>query len=409
MKAIEKFISWLGGRKEFKGLDAEQIVNALNEMSSSDEGKAKVKDLMAEFKKDQKISNASEVLKAQNGLALRRAQRQEYRNAMDEYRNDAEMNKYRRGYLRDLARERAAKVASAPVETPVYDRQKARDIMESKGIGRGSYGDNRVLAKKAKAAATTGFDESMYNWDPNQEFDRARFRERKQIARLVHPEYNWRQRRAFALMDANPSKSATGEAPTGTSQSQTQAPNLPIATLPRTFDLPKIEIAERAPVWIDTRTAARRPIQNTDKIDTNVDWSQFEEDVDINPVTTHMTAEEFRNHPNFRRGYSGRLGHTVPTSINIGGVEYPIAVTTGMYGNNLGIENDHTYAYDPSTGKIRKLKEDFTGGVRSSYGFEEGSEWIDMLPAEGWKFQQSGHNMNYGPATYRTAYGRMNR
>lgn len=120
-----------------------------------------------------------------------------------------------------------------------------------------------------------------------------------------------------------------------------------------------------------------------------------------------MSVDEFRNHPNFRRAYSGRLGHTAPTSINIGGVEYPIAVTTGMYGNNLGIENDHTYAYDPNTGKIRKLKEDYTGGVRSSYGFEEGSEWIDMLPAEGWKYQQTGHNMNYTMPTYRTAYGQF--
>ena len=143
-------------------MNSDQVITALNEMSSSEEGKAEVAKLMSAFKQDQKIGSASEVLKAQSGAALRRAQRQEYRNAMDEYRNDTEMNKYRRGYLRDMARERANAVVS-PTETPIYDRQKARDIMESRGIGRGNYGDNRVLAKKAKAAATSGFNESMYN------------------------------------------------------------------------------------------------------------------------------------------------------------------------------------------------------------------------------------------------------
>ena len=143
-------------------MNSDQVITALNEMSSSEEGKAEVAKLMSAFKQDQKIGSASEVLKAQSGATLRRAQRQEYRNAMNEYRNDAEMNKYRRGYLRDMARERANVVVS-PTETPSYNRQKARDIMESRGIGRGNYGDNRVLAKKAKSAATSGFNESMYN------------------------------------------------------------------------------------------------------------------------------------------------------------------------------------------------------------------------------------------------------
>ena len=187
-------------------------------------------------------------------------------------------------------------------------------------------------------------------------------------------------------MDADSVVPSTKEViPVGTYKSQT--PNLPSVVLPKTFDLPKLEIAERGPVWIDTKSATMRtPIVNNEKINTNVDWNSFMEEPKIamvSPTNPVMTVEQFRNHPNFRRVYSGRLGHTAPTSINIGGVEYPIAVTTGMYGNNLGIENDHTYAYDPNTGKIRKLKEDFTGGVRSSYGFEEGSEWIDMLPAEG--------------------------
>ena len=55
-------------------------------------------------------------------------------------------------------------------------------------IRKGNVGDGRVLAKKAKSAAVDGFDESMYNWDENQEFDRQRFRERKREAREANPE-----------------------------------------------------------------------------------------------------------------------------------------------------------------------------------------------------------------------------
>jgi uncharacterized protein YkwD len=171
-------------------MNPDQVITALNEMSSSEEGKAAVSKLMSAFKQDQKISDASEVLKAQSGAALRRAQRQEYKNAMNEYRNDTEMNKYRRGYLRDMAREAAAAVTipesseTAPVERirprDVYDRDEARQIMLDKGVRvkqtrtdwdgnvlertrKGNVGDGRVLVKKAKSAAVDGFDESMYN------------------------------------------------------------------------------------------------------------------------------------------------------------------------------------------------------------------------------------------------------
>lgn len=112
-------------------MNSDQIITALNEMSSSEEGKAEVAKLMSAFKQDQKIGSASEVLKAQSGAALRRAQRQEYRNAMNEYRNDAEMNKYRRGYLRDMAKERANNVAvsqnSSLQTSPIFDKERFRD------------------------------------------------------------------------------------------------------------------------------------------------------------------------------------------------------------------------------------------------------------------------------------------
>lgn len=97
-----------------------------------------------------------------------------------------------------------------------FNRQKAIQIMLDKGIktintfidDTGSYdtvswnrGHRGILAKKAKAAATEGFDESMFHWDPNQKFDRNRYRERMRNARNLHPEYNRRQRKAYALMD----------------------------------------------------------------------------------------------------------------------------------------------------------------------------------------------------------------
>jgi hypothetical protein len=60
---------------------------------------------------------------------------------------------------------------------------------------------NKLIAKKQKAAATEGFDESMYNFDPNQEFNRQLYRQRKRDARDINPEWNAKQRRAYALAD----------------------------------------------------------------------------------------------------------------------------------------------------------------------------------------------------------------
>ena len=88
---------------------------------------------------------------------------------------------------------------------------------------KGDVGDGRVLAKKAKSAAVEGFDESMYNWDVNQTFDRKEFRDKKRMAKEVNPQWNWRERRAFALMDANGPKN----------------PNLPDIPMPK---LPKMQL-----------------------------------------------------------------------------------------------------------------------------------------------------------------------
>lgn len=52
-------------------MNSDQVITALNEMSSSEEGKAEVVKLMSAFKQDQKINVASEVLKAKNGTSCR--------------------------------------------------------------------------------------------------------------------------------------------------------------------------------------------------------------------------------------------------------------------------------------------------------------------------------------------------
>ena len=92
-------------------------------MSSSKEGKDEVARLMAEFKQDQKIESASEVLKASGGAALHKARRTAYRNAMSG--------------ARETARQAANAVVLPEEETsnaPVFDRNKARQIMVDNGI-----------------------------------------------------------------------------------------------------------------------------------------------------------------------------------------------------------------------------------------------------------------------------------
>lgn len=175
-------------------MSEEALIKEINTLVEKDP--ETVKALVAEFNKSQqKFAKGGKVeymvSKFQNGgTALRKAQRQAYRDAMSSMRNDEEMNKYRRGYLRDIARDTASAVTlpesaeENDVERvrprDVYDRDEARQIMLDKGVRvkqtrtdwdgnvlertiKGNVGDGRVLAKKAKSAAVDGFDESMYN------------------------------------------------------------------------------------------------------------------------------------------------------------------------------------------------------------------------------------------------------
>ena len=77
MKKLKEFIAWVGKQKGFEGMNPDQVIAALNEMSSSKEGKAEVAKLMSTFKQDQKIDNAADVLKAQNGRRFDRAKSKE--------------------------------------------------------------------------------------------------------------------------------------------------------------------------------------------------------------------------------------------------------------------------------------------------------------------------------------------
>lgn len=110
-------------------------------------------------------------------------------------------------------------------------------------------------------------------------------------------------------------------------------------------------------------------------------------DTDSTPQTKPIITEgQFRNSKYFR-GVHGMAPNAV---ITVGGKKYPIMATTGLYGNTMGLTNDHTYAYDPETGKIRKVYENFMGMPFNQ--FDHGSEWIDpsTLPL----FNKQGGKMN---------------
>ena len=71
--------------------------------------------------------------------------------------------------------------------------------------------------------------------------------------------------------------------------------------------------------------------------------------------------------------------HGKTTFIN--GKEYPIVVTQNLIGKKVpGLENDRTYAVDPETGLIRKVREFWTGHISTDSGgakWDAGSDWVD--------------------------------
>ena len=70
-----------------------------------------------------------------------------------------------------------------------------------------------------------------------------------------------------------------------------------------------------------------------------------------------ITESDFRNNRHFRNIH----GASPNATIDIEGKTYPIMATTGLLGSNSGIENDRVYAFDPETGMVRAVWENFMG------------------------------------------------
>lgn len=86
------------------------------------------------------------------------------------------------------------------------------------------------------------------------------------------------------------------------------------------------------------------------------------------------TEEQFRNSKYFRKHALGRQ------YIEIDGKKYPMMVTQNIEENHpLGLKNDMSYAFDPTTGKVRLLSETAAGLVHNKM-FDKNSTWIDISP-----------------------------
>ena len=86
------------------------------------------------------------------------------------------------------------------------------------------------------------------------------------------------------------------------------------------------------------------------------------------------TEEHFRNSKYFRKHALGRK------YIEIDGKKYPMMVTQNIEENNpLGLQNDMSYAFDPTTGKVRLIRETAAGLVHNKM-FDKNSTWINISP-----------------------------
>lgn len=105
-----------------------------------------------------------------------------------------------------------------------------------------------------------------------------------------------------------------------------------------------------------------------------------------------VSKKQFMGSSHFRPHKGGT------THVTIDGTSYPVMVTTGLLGNDFGLENDRTYAYDETNGKIKLLHEGMFGNVvkGGKYGhtgkWADGADWIDLkvLP----EFKKMGGNIH---------------
>ena len=95
----------------------------------------------------------------------------------------------------------------------------------------------------------------------------------------------------------------------------------------------------------------------------------------VTSTNTGWTEQDFRSSPYFRNIYGSPKNRV----LTIEGKTYPIMATTGLFGNPV-VDNDHTYAFDPNTGMIRKVEESWIFGGPTVGGknyFAQGSTWVD--------------------------------
>ena len=126
-------------------------------------------------------------------------------------------------------------------------------------------------------------------------------------------------------------------------------------------------------------------------------------------TNTGWTEQDFRSSPHFRNIYGSPKNRV----LTIEGKTYPIMATTGLFGNPV-VDNDHTYAFDPNTGMIRKVKESWIFGgptVGGNNQFAQGSTWIDPRTIKNPKLATpTGANAGAGGGiAHRKQGGTMNR
>lgn len=168
---LQKFIEWIPQNiEELKDKTPDEIVEVLNELGKSDEGKKMLETWMNEFKGSKSIFKDGGKMQALVNM-FRCGGKSKIRKGENGLYNRANAREQKQQYWHDETDENG-------------DTYKVRKT-----------GDQNVLAKKTKAMNVDGFDPSMYNMDPNQEFDRQRYRDRKTIAREQHPELTRRQRK----------------------------------------------------------------------------------------------------------------------------------------------------------------------------------------------------------------------
>ena len=107
-------------------------------------------------------------------------------------------------------------------------------------------------------------------------------------------------------------------------------------------------------------------------------WIDISSLVGATAASQPVSLQQFRT-SNYFRPHKNDI-----TSVTIDGVSYPILVTQNLLGNNYGLKNDHTYAFDASTGRVKALHEGWFGNITKGGIYGHGAKWEDEDPNAGW-------------------------